>query len=426
MSFEAIRLKLLVDPENPITYGIVQCGPDVSPEGIPYIRPVDIAEESTTIDLGGLQRTASEIERPYARARVRAHELVVSIGPSFGKILLVPPEAAGANLTQGTARVSPGRKVVPKFLFWAFRARTTRDFWTSRCAGATFQALTLGSLAETPIPLPSLETQLLVADFLDIRTADIDALIDRKERLLGLLEEKRLALITRAVTRGLDPSVPTKPSGVEWIGEIPEHWKLKRLMYLTPVDRQIMYGIVLPGPHVADGIPIVKSGDCRPENLRLERLKRTSPEIASGYARSRLRSGDIVYAIRGSVGFSARVPEELDGANLTQDAARISPRPDLDGQWLWYAVESEPTWRQLEAGIVGATVKGINIRDLKRPYIPLPPLPEQRQIAAYLDAELSHLSTLRDKLTRSIELLREYRQALITAAVTGKLDVTSS
>ena len=96
-------------------------------------------------------------------------------------------------------------------------------------------------------PLPPLPEQRAIAEFLDRETARIDALLSRKERLIELLQEKRTALISRAVTRGLDPNAPMRDSGVEWLGEIPAHWEVKRLWHLTPPDRRIMYGIVLPG-----------------------------------------------------------------------------------------------------------------------------------------------------------------------------------
>jgi len=273
------------------------------------------------------------------------------------------------------------------------------------------------------VEIPPLAEQRDIAAFLDRKTAAIDGLIARKEQQIELLGEKRQALITQAVTRGLNPRAPMKDSGIEWLGEIPAHWSLKRLMHLTPARRAIMYGIVLPGPDYAGGVPIVKSGDCTPEKLSPERLSRTDPEIEAGYVRSRLRPGDIVFAIRGSVGATAIVPTELDGANLTQDAARIAPADGVLNRWLLYALQAQPVWAQLETGILGATVKGINIRDLKRPVLPVPTRKEQRQVAEFLDRATDRLTREVQHAEKSIDLLREYRQALISAAVTGKIDI---
>jgi type I restriction enzyme S subunit len=184
-----------------------------------------------------------------------------------------------------------------------------------------------------------------------------------------------------------------------------------------------MYGIVLPGPNVDGGIPIVKGGDVSPGRLRLERLSRTTREIEAGYVRSRLHGGDLVYAIRGSIGEVAMVPDELTGANLTQDAARIAYTSATDGAWLLYALKSGAVFAQLEAGALGATIRGINIRDLKRALIAVPPPDEQRAIASILDRETATSDALISRVRNAIDCLKEFRTALISAAVTGKIDV---
>jgi len=230
-------------------------------------------------------------------------------------------------------------------------------------------------------------------------------------------------VITRAVTQGLDPNVPITDSGVEYLGEVPAHWTPQRLKHLTQPRRPIMYGIVLPGPNVPEGVPIVKGGDVAPGRLRIDLLSRTTFEIEAGYERSRLEPGDIVYAIRGSIGMAELVPEELKGANLTQDAARIAPLNGVDRRWLLYSVRSAPVFAQLDARATGATIRGINIRDLKRAVVPVPPAPEQAAIAAFLDRETARIDALVAKIEQHIALLREHRQALITAAVTGQIDV---
>ncbi|HVA49609.1 MAG TPA: restriction endonuclease subunit S [Pirellulales bacterium] len=273
------------------------------------------------------------------------------------------------------------------------------------------------------INVPPLSEQCCIAAFLDRETATIDALVAQKERLIALLEEKRRAVISHAVTRGLDPAAPLKDSGSPFWGPIPDHWTMTKLRYLVPDERQVMYGIVLPGPHVDDGIPIVKGGNCEEGRLRLEFMSRTSKEIEAGYARSRLQEGDIVYAIRGSIGAAQIVPAELSGANLTQDAARIARHPGVNVRWLLYAVRSMPFFAKLEAGALGATIQGINIRDLKRADLPCPGMGEQEQIARFLDRQCCQTDSLIQRVADGIAHLHEYRAALISAAVTGQIDV---
>lgn len=221
MSFTAIDLpsgwslkplKYLVDPRRRITYGIVQCGPHVD-DGVPYIRPVDMTDDGG-VGATPLQRTTPEIAAAYTRSIVRSGDLVVSIGPSFGKVMIVPPELAGANLTQGTARVACSRDVIPRYLFWLLRSSFAHAQWKAGSSGATFTALTLELLADTKCPTPPKVEQEAIARYLDVETSKIDALIEKvagsKWRasvdvrsvggMLGMLLERRAALITTAIT----------------------------------------------------------------------------------------------------------------------------------------------------------------------------------------------------------------------------------
>jgi type I restriction enzyme S subunit len=237
------------------------------------------------------------------------------------------------------------------------------------------------------MPLPSRPEQAAIVTFLDRETGKIDALVEEQRRLIALLKEKRQAVISHAVTRGLNPNAPMKDSGIEWLGEVPAHWEVSPLKWLTPPDRAIMYGIVLPGPDVGKGIPIVKGGDVKPGRLSLDQLCWTTPEIETPFARARLRPNDIVYSIRGSIGDAELVPDALIDANITQDVARISPVEDVNFNWLLNVMRSQPIFVQLEQRSMGAAVRGINIFDLKRAQIPVPPRSEQNRIATFLEPD---------------------------------------
>ena len=321
------------------------------------------------------------------------------------------------------AQIKPRPDLDGRFLARQFSAIGVRDQFHIAANGITRFGLGGDAIRTGLFPITRVEEQRAIAAFLDRETARIDGLVARKERLVELLQEKRTALITRAVTRGLDPNVPMKDSGVEWLGKIPVHWNMKRLWHLTPRDRQIMYGIVLPGPNVEVGVPIVKGGDVVATRLKLDALAKTTFEIESHYVRSRLQGGDLVYSIRGSIGKVEIVPDELEGANLTQDAARVAHTKVTDGRWLLYALRSKIVFGQLEAGALGATIKGINIRDLKRVLVPVPPKSEQIEIASFIDTETRKIENLSSKIRAAINLLKEFRTALISGAVTGKIDV---
>lgn len=271
--------------------------------------------------------------------------------------------------------------------------------------------------------MPPLSEQTQIAAFLERETAKTDGLIAEQQRLIELLKEKRQAVISRAVTKGLNPKAPMKPSGVEWLGDVPEHWVVTPLKWLTDPARPIMYGIVLPGPDVGEGIPILKGGNVRPSRMNLQSMARTTPAIEAPYARARLKEGDLVYSIRGSIGDCERVPADLEGANITQDVARVAIAKGICASWARWALLASAIRDDLAIGSLGAAVRGINIFDLKRASIPTPPVGEQAAIAAFIDSETAKLEQLSTEARRAIDLLRERRTTLISAAVTGQIDV---
>lgn len=310
-----------------------------------------------------------------------------------------------------------------EYLTYVLRSPSFIDLVTAQTQGARMPRAEWSTIGNIRIPLPPVEDQQRMVAFLTQCERQITRLIRNKRRLIALLNEEKQAIIQQAVTRGLDPDAQLKPSGTTAYGEVPSHWEVTKLHHLVEPSRKIMYGIVLPGPNVEDGVFIVKGGNCEPGRLTPEHLSKTTFEIERNYAQSRLRGGDIVFAIRGSIGAANQVPDELDGANLTQDAARISPRPGIDSRWLLHAVSAPAFFQKLDAGAVGATIRGINIRDLKRADIVLPPLREQVEIARFLDSTLARCNAALTTMNREINLIREYRSQLISDVVTGQLDV---
>jgi type I restriction enzyme, S subunit len=253
------------------------------------------------------------------------------------------------------------------------------------------------------VSLPPADEQRAIADHLDAETARLDALIDALKAANELLKQRLSASIESIVWGHADEEIP--------------------LMHLTQDERQIQYGIVLPGPDVDEGIPIVKGGNLLTGVLRAEGLAKTTRDIEAGYARSRLRADDLAFAIRGAVGACALVPREVEGANITQDVAMVAPRRGVDTTWLLYVLRSPSVQAQAEARVVGATIRGLNIRDLKRLKAPMIELRSQLEQAQ----ELRRLQVQHDSLTRArarqVELLLERRQAVITAAVTGQIEL---
>ena len=214
-----------------------------------------------------------------------------------------------------------------------------------------------------------------------------------------------------------------KDSGVKWLGEVPAGWRLSQAKYLAKAGTQITYGIVQAGPHVEYGIPYIKTGDMSGDVLPEHGYSRTSKEIDEAYSRSRVEAGDMVVAIRATLGKCLLVPECLAGANLTQGTAKISPGASLCSQFLLHYFTCSAVEQFIDSVAKGSTFREITLDMLRRIPVLAPSLSEQDRIVEFLEKTVTKYQTLITRGSDQIELLRERRTALISAAVTGKIDV---
>lgn len=308
------------------------------------------------------------------------------------------------------------------WLYWVLKA-VTHDVEEHAHGIIGMVHITRPELDSIQVPVPPKPVQQAIADFLDKKTAAIDTLIAKKERFIKLLQEKRQALITQAVTKGLDPNVPMKDSGIEWLGEIPAHWELKRLKHISP--HQSVGVVVNPSTYVdPEGVvPFFYGADVSEFRLDAEGARRITETSNRVLAKSRLRAGDLVTVRVGEPGITAVVPREFDGSNCAS-VMFIRQARSFHSSWLAYAMNSRIGRFQVEQVQYGAAQKQFNIAHAVNWLFPVPPLPEQAALAVELDQLRSQLNSLCGAVASHIEKLREYRQALISAAVTGKIDVT--
>jgi type I restriction enzyme S subunit len=273
------------------------------------------------------------------------------------------------------------------------------------------------------VALPLVNEVGEISDALDSETARIDALINRKTRFIELLREKRQALITHAVTKGLDPNVKMKDSGVEWLGEVPEHWEVKPLKLLVEPGSAITYGIVQPGEPLEQGVPFVQTTNMTSGDFSLESLQRTSPEIAAQYGRTEIQGGEVLLGIRASIGAAYVAPPSLKGANISRGVARILCKSGLLSNYLVDFLTSYASSSYWDYSKQGSTFNEVSIATVKELLVSVPPVEEQVKISLWLVNRTAHIDTILRKSEGSIELLKERRSALITAAVTGQIDL---
>lgn len=415
----AIALKRIVNPVRQITYGIVQAGPHI-PDGVPYIRPADMTHEGGIAKPDEIMRTSAEIAADYSRSTIRTGDLVCSIGPSFGKVMVTPPWLNGANLTQGTARIAVSREHDAKYVFWTLRIPASVGQWESSIGGATFRALNLGPLARTMILTPPLPEQTAIAEFLDRETGKIDELVAEQRRLMELLKEKRQAVISHAVTKGLNPHAPMKPSGIEWLGDVPVGWGVWKLTHAfekigsgtTPrTDNREYYE---DGAH-----PWVNTGDLNDGDLTDCEKKITDLALSDHTTLRIYPAGSVVIAMYGAT--IGKLAILQFPASVNQACCVFSGKLTIEYKFLFFwLLAYRPQIISLASGGGQPNVNQDILRGLR---VACPTLAEQETIIEFLEAETSKFDTLTAEAQRAIDLLQERRTALISAAVTGQIDV---
>ena len=320
------------------------------------------------------------------------------------------------------------RRVLGRFLYYFIKENLYKVVLEG-AAKSTVDSLRRVMLQDFPITFPSIDEQQAVADFLDRKTAQIDSLIAKKQRMIELLGEKRQALISQAVTKGLDPNVPMKDSGIEWLGEIPQHWVIEKLKDSITKIGQGWSPQCENRPADEGEWGVLKVGCVNGPEFNPTEQKALPPELEPVHAYE-IHPGDVLMS-RGNT------RELVGGAALVRDVRSRLLLCDLlyrfrslttrtDPEYLVLQLRSPSVRHQIEREATGtsSSMKKISQEKLRDFMVVLPPLDEQKRIVEYLRNRLAALDRTSGTIEGQVQKLQEYRQTLISAAVTGKIDVT--
>lgn len=346
--------------------------------------------------------------------------IVVRSGAYTGDSAIVTKILEGS--IAGFDMILRSTKAEPQFVQWALLSSYLKnaqiDLQRMRAAQPHLNADQLKGCHFISPPLPE---QRAIAAFLDQQCAQIDDLITNKRRMLDLLDEKRRAIITQAVTRGLDPSVPMKDSGVAWLGQVPVGWEIGRVAFGYNV---VLGKMLQPTPKSGNEqeVPYYRAVNVQWESVigDVNEMWATPEEIE----KFSLREGDLLVCEGGEVGRAAIIDFSIDEPVIIQNALhRVRPVEGFSVKFLLRILEHVAATDWFSVLCNKATLAHFTGEKFKALKCPFPPLTEQRAIADYLDAQTTALDAQKKNLEKSIDLLREYRASLITHAVTGKIDV---
>lgn len=324
-----------------------------------------------------------------------------------------------------------------RYLVYSINAPSVRSYFESVCSGTTRMVLVRDDMRNARFALPPLAEQRSIAAFLDRETGRVDRLVATQREMIERLKEKRTALISRTVTRGLPPAAaraaaraaglpanpPLKPSGVASLGDIPKHWEAVALKHLVSIP-------IIDGPHETplkqdSGTPFVSAESVAKGSIDFEKIwGYISEEDHKRYSRRyKPRRGDVLLIKLGATTGTAAIVETDADFNVWVPLAAIRLKSKLEPRLLLHILRSRNLQDAYQLYWTFGTQQTLGLNTISELRIPVPPLPEQAAIAAYLDEETAKLDALVGKVEEAVERLQEYRTALITAAVTGKIDV---
>jgi len=391
-------------------------------EETPYLKSQHVQWEHVRIaDLPTMWTNKKE-RWQYA---VRDGDLLVCEGGDVGRAAVVYGAPDGTIIQNALHRVRPQGKNESGFLLYVLAHAASQGWFEIICNKSTIAHFTVDKFGALGVALPTPAEQKSIAAFLDRETGRIDTLVAKKRELIERLKEKRIALISRTVTRGLDPNVALKPSGHPWLDDIPKHWEVKRLKEVSVLFGRIGFrgysiddlvyegeGAISMSPsNMADGV--VTLDKCT--WLSWEKYHE-SPEI-------QVQPEDVIMVKTGSTLGKTAFVQSVPVPMTVNPQLMIFKEVKCSKRFLFYYVFSKIVQDVIPLHNTGSTIPTMTQEGIGKLPFPHPPLEEQVAIAAYLDLETAKLDALAGKVETAIERLQEYRTALITAAVTGKIDV---
>ena len=391
--------------------------------GIPFLRVTDI--QTKKLDLSKIKYIPKE----------EHDELIKRCNPQYGDILLSKNGTIGItkivdwefefSIFVSLCLIKLKEELNPYFFSTLFGSKAVEVQIRESGQTTSVTNLHLEKIRELICVLPPLPEQTAIAAFLDYKTAKIDRFIRKKKQLIKLLNEQKAGIINDAVTKGLDTNAKMKPSGIEWLGDIPEHWEVRKLKYVADcfpsnIDKHTKEDE--KKVRLCNYTDVYKN-DFITNDMSLMVATATDEQIE----KFRLQIGDVIITkdseTANDIAVPAYVKEELENVVCGYHLSVLRPFSNLDGEYLFRVLQCKPINIQFEVCSNGVTRVGLCVYDMKKAQIPIPPLPEQSAIVSLIEKETATINKTIATIEKEIALVQEYRTALIAEAVTGKIDV---
>ena len=366
-------------------------------------------------------------EKRWAEApdiHIKNGDLLITKDGTVGKVAIVSGLNDKASLNSGVLLVRTHESFDKRFLFWVLQSE---EFWTwfslKNAGNSTIIHLYQGDFAEFSYTFPNAKEQKEIADFLDAQCAKIDGIIADIEKQIETLQKYKKSLITETITKGLDKSVPMKDSGIEWIGNIPEHWQVKKLSYECERIGDIDH--YMPDS-VNEGIPYVMTGDLIGDSNEID-FKNCKQISEQDYQRLSRKMkpilNDIIFARYATIG-TVRIVDFDREFLVSYSCAIIRPKKNLHSKYLFYYLKSNAFFEEISKYINTNTQGNVGIDSLGRAKTPIPRLEEQIEISKFLDKKCADIEDVIATKEKQLDAIKQHKKSLIYEYVTGKKRVT--
>ena len=353
--------------------------------------------------------------------QLKENDLLITKDGSIGKVAIVQGLEGQATLNSGVFVTRPLKnQYLTAYLYWILNSSVFSCFIDYNKTGSTVLHLYQDTFENFSFPIPPIQEQKTVCYYLDRQTTQIDDLISKKQKLIELLKEERAAIINQAVTKGLNPDAPMKDSGIEWLGEIPEHWEVKRLKYIARITLgKMLTNVDKGGYHYRS---YLRAQNINWEKVNVEDLKKMwfSKDELHQY---RLNKNDLLVSEGGEVGRTSIWDEEIEECYIQNSVHKVTMKPTNDPFFFLYTFCLYGEKGVFESVVSRISIAHLTKEKLKETVFPVPPNDEQERISKFISAETTKIDQTTSKIEKQIDLLQEYRTALISEAVTGKIDV---
>jgi type I restriction enzyme, S subunit len=389
-------------------------------EGDVFIRIGNLTRHGIDMDLTDVQRVVVPNGAEGVRTMVRPGDVLFSITAYLGSVAVVPSDFETAFVSQHIALVRlKRRRLLPKWIAYLTSSEVGKSYLDASGYGGTKVQLSLSDVAGLIATAPPLAEQAAAISFLDLEIGKIEALILEQRRMIELLKEKRQAIISHAVTKGLNPNVRMKPSAVDWLGNVPSHWELTRLKYLGNAVIGLTYS---PGDVVreGEGVLVLRSSNIQDGHITYNDNVYVNTTIPEDLV---CRAGDILICSRNGsralIGKNATIDTRSEGT--TFGAFTTILRSKLNSYLSWLL--NSQLFEFQSGAFLTSTINQLTIGTLRSFQVPIPPEDERLMISEHLRKVTKEFDDLIAGVMNTINLLQERRSSLITATVTGQIDV---